>query len=151
MKRIILVLTIFTAIVAMSFAFTDEPPRFKNLKVLPKNINKEEIDSVMKSFTVALGVKCNFCHVFNQEQKAMDFPSDGNKHKEIARGMIKMTQKLNKKYFDIENTKSVHANLQVTCYTCHNGKPEPAKFPSLAQERPRQRQQQNTVDSTKLK
>ena len=51
------------AFVCMSFIVTNEEPRYKNLKVLPKNITKPQMDSVMKHFTVALGVKCNFCHV----------------------------------------------------------------------------------------
>ena len=65
MKKTSLIVLLLVAIVAMSFTFTSNPnpPRYANLKVLPKNTTKEQLDSVMKHFTAALGVKCNFCHV----------------------------------------------------------------------------------------
>lgn len=128
MKKIGIVTTCFAALVMMSFAITKDDRLYKNLKVMPKNTTKKQMDSVMRHFTAALGVKCNFCHVFNQEQKAMDFASDANEHKGIARDMMKLTNKLNKKYFDVKDSKRLTANLEVTCYTCHNGKAHPAKF-----------------------
>ena len=39
-----------------------EEHKYKNLKVLPKNISKEDLDKVMDGFKTALGVKCSFCH-----------------------------------------------------------------------------------------
>lgn len=129
MKKTVTIISCFIAFILMSFAITKDEPRYKNLKVLPKNITKQEMDSVMHHFTGSLGVKCNFCHVFNQEQKAMDFASDANEHKGIAREMMKMTAKLNKKYFDVKDSKNLTAKLQVTCFTCHNGKEEPGKNP----------------------
>ena len=104
MKRTLAITTCFIAFIMMSFAITEDEPRYKNLKVLPKNTNKQQMDSIMKSYTASLGVKCNFCHVFNQEQKAMDFASDANEHKDVARDMMRMTNKLNKKFFDINIT-----------------------------------------------
>ena len=128
MKRSFLVTLGLVVMVVVSSAFTKDEPRYKNLKVLPKNTNKQQLDSVMKHFTVALGVKCNFCHVYNQEQKSMDFASDGNHHKSVARDMMKMTAKINSKYFDVNKADRLEADLEVTCYTCHNGKAHPPKF-----------------------
>ncbi len=128
MKRIAIISACFATLFLMSFVITREERRYKNLKVLPKNITKKEMDSVMHHFTASLGVKCNFCHQFNAEQKAMDFASDANEHKDIARQMMKMTARLNKKYFDVKDSKHLDAKLEVTCYTCHNGKEEPKKF-----------------------
>lgn len=140
MKRILAITTCFIALVLMSFAVTDEEPRYKNLKVLPKNTNKQQMDSIMKSFSASLGVKCNFCHVFNQAQKSMDFASDANEHKGISRSMMTMTNKLNKKYFDIKDSKSITAKLEVTCYTCHNGKEHPGKKSPMPPQQPRAQQ-----------
>ncbi len=129
MKKTLFVITAFIGTVIMSLAFTKEnapPSRYKNLKVLPKNTTKEQMDSVMKHFSASLGVRCNYCHVFNQEQKAMDFASDGNKNKNIARDMWHMTAKLNKKYFDVKDSKDITARLEVSCYTCHHGAEHPA-------------------------
>lgn len=131
MKNTLVVSLSIMAFISMSFIISTEQPGYKNLKVLPKNINKEHMDSIMKSFTVALGVKCNFCHVrLNDEQKNWDFASDSNKHKNIARSMMRMTADINKKYFKVANSNAVTANLEVTCYTCHNGKAHPAKLPA---------------------
>jgi hypothetical protein len=114
--------------VMVSLAFTNDEPRYKNLKVLPKDTNKQQMDSVMKHFTASLNVKCNYCHTYNQEQKSMDFASDANHHKVVAREMMQMTNKINEKYFGVDKPERLEADLQVTCYTCHNGKAHPSTF-----------------------
>lgn len=136
MKKSALVVGLFTTLIAASFAFSPaEDAQYKNLKILPKNTTKAQMDVVMKHFTASLGVKCNFCHVFNQEQKAMDFASDANEHKGIARTMMKMTQRINKKYFDWHKDWTALQNkLEVTCYTCHGGKKEPSSWPQIPQQ-----------------
>jgi hypothetical protein len=126
MKRIAIITACFAALLLMSFAITKEERLYKNLKVLPKNTTKKEMDTIMRHFSQSLGVRCNFCHQFNQEQKAMDFASDANEHKGIARQMMKMTAKLNRKYFDVKDSKNPTTKLEVSCYTCHNGKAEPS-------------------------
>jgi hypothetical protein len=120
----------------MSFAVTKDEPTYKNLKVLPKNINKKQMDSVMHHFASSLGVKCNYCHQYNAEQKAMDFASDANEKKGVARNMLKMMQKLNKKYFNVNDSKDLTAKLEITCYSCHNGKANPATQPPPPPPRP---------------
>ena len=136
MKRILSVIVCFIALILMSFAVTKDEPTYKNLKVLPKNINKKQMDSVMHHFASSLGVKCNYCHQYNAEQKAMDFASDANEKKGVARDMLKMMQKLNKKYFDVNDSKNLTAKLEITCYSCHNGKANPATQPPPPPPRP---------------
>ena len=133
MKKILSVIACFVALVLMSFVITKDEPRYKNLKVLPKNTTKQQMDSVMHHFSSSLGVRCNYCHQFNAEQKSMDFASDANEHKGVAREMMKMTSKLNKKYFHINNSKDLTAKLEITCYSCHNGKAHPATQPPAPQ------------------
>ena len=136
MKRILSVIVCFIALILMSFAVTKDEPTYKNLKVLPKNINKKQMDSVMHHFASSLGVKCNYCHQYNAEQKAMDFASDANEKKGVARNMLKMMQKLNKKYFNVNDSKNLTAKLEITCYSCHNGKANPATQPPPPPPRP---------------
>jgi len=137
MKKSFLVTLLFGAMVVASLAFTADEPRYKNLKILPKNITKPQMDSVMHHFSASLGVKCNFCHQFNAETKTMDWASDANKHKLAARNMMKMTNKINKKYFEVSGKQSLDASLLVTCYTCHHGAEDPeVKAPHV--EGPRQ-------------
>ena len=100
MKRSILILAGIISFIAASLAFiTADAPKYKNLKVLKKDISKQELDSVMRFFTMSLGEKCNFCHVRNEAEKTMDFPSDANPNKNTARFMMRMAAKINKKYF----------------------------------------------------
>ncbi len=132
MRKSLLVTLGLAFLVTISVAFTaDKERRYKNLKVLPKDITKNEMDTIMKHFTMALGVKCNFCHTFNTEAKAMDFASDANKHKDMARNMMRMTKKINKKYFEFSSYSNIATSLTITCNTCHNGKAEPSSWPAL--------------------
>lgn len=100
MKKSLLVILSCIASVIIFQAFTTlyEPP-FKNLQILPKDISGHDLDSVMHHFTAALGVKCNFCHVRNEEAKQMDFASDDKPEKKIARKMMLMAIDINKNYF----------------------------------------------------
>lgn len=137
MKRSFLITLGLAAMVTVSLAFTKDDPVYKNLKILPKNITKHQMDSVMHHFSLSLGVRCNFCHMRNDSTKTWDFASDENKHKLIARSMMEMTTKINDKYFDVTGGKrSLDTRLMVTCYTCHHGANDPATIPPMP-ERPR--------------
>lgn len=105
----------FTALLLAVVAFGQQHPAPKNLKLLPAD---ENLIPTMRSFTVALGVKCDFCHVQG------DFASDDKHHKEIARHMITMARDINGKFPD--------GKTHVTCYTCHRGSTEPAMAPTEA-------------------
>lgn len=94
-----------------------------NLKVLPKNISEEKLTQVMRGFNAALGVKCGHCHAPKANgESGFDFASDANTNKDVARAMIKMTQKINKNYFNEPHLGVVQS---ISCETCHNGKAEP--------------------------
>ena len=113
-------------IVAVSLAFTSKDPGYKNLKVLPKDITAKQMDSVMHHFSIALNVGCDFCHVENKAKTDMDYASDDNKHKLIARDMMRMTDDINDKYFNYTGVKrDINTQLMVTCITCHNGQKMP--------------------------
>ena len=100
MKKSFLVILVCVISVILFQAFTtSKEPRYKNLQILPKDISRHELDSVMNHFTAALGVKCNFCHVRNEEAKQMDFASDAKPEKKVARKMMLMAIDLNKNYF----------------------------------------------------
>ncbi len=101
------------------------PARISNARVLPAEIGADRLRATMVGFARALGVRCQFCHVGQEGQplSTFDFASDARPHKEIARGMIRMAQRL--------NTELLPAVLgpaeqpRVTCYTCHRGSAEP--------------------------
>ncbi|MCW3463430.1 c-type cytochrome [Chitinophaga nivalis] len=97
-----------------------------NLKVLPKNIPHEELMTVMRGFNTALGVKCGFCHAQQKEDaKKLDFASDANPHKDVARDMMRMTRRINRKFFRESET------MTITCYSCHHGNETPKSKPDV--------------------
>ena len=108
---------------------------FRNLQVLPQNISRDELTMTMRRFNQALGVECNYCHVFRPAADGMpqpDFPSDEKREKDVARVMIRMTQRINEGYM----SKIPDAHVEVTCWTCHRGEAQPAIAPSLPPPRP---------------
>lgn len=126
LSKLLILSSISAMIIALS-AFNqptikEETPRPSNLKVLPKNISSEELTKVMQGFNAALGVKCNHCHAAKANgEKGLDFVSDANGNKDVARAMMKMTLKINKKYF---NEKHEGYIKNINCATCHNGNAE---------------------------
>ncbi len=129
MNKKFAVVLLLSATVVLGIAASQPPqeqPK-RNLKVLPKDISHEDLDKIMHGFNDALGVKCNFCHAGAQVDGRfkMDFASDEKPEKNAARGMWKMTGKINKKFFKF-NSGASDAVPPVTCMTCHNGKPHPS-------------------------
>ncbi|HET9825577.1 MAG TPA: c-type cytochrome [Chitinophagaceae bacterium] len=125
-NRKIVVTAAIVLFVAMGIAASRPPEeKFKNLKVLPKYISDRAIDKVMEEFSKALGVKCNFCHV-QIDSTNWDMASDQKAEKNIARKMIKMSNKINKGFFKAK-TKYGEENavLEIHCVTCHRGEPHP--------------------------
>jgi Photosynthetic reaction centre cytochrome C subunit len=105
-----------------------KPPKgnFKNLKVLPRDISREDLDKVMDEFKDALGVRCSFCHVRSKENpQEWDHASDAKPEKEVARKMMRMTKKINSKYFHFNKSVDADAVQAVSCKTCHRGSPHP--------------------------
>jgi nitrate/TMAO reductase-like tetraheme cytochrome c subunit len=98
-KSLLIILGCITSVILFqAFTFTHEP-YFKNLQILPKDISDHDLDSVMHHFSASLGVKCNFCHVVNEEAKKLDAASDDKPEKNIARKMMLMSIDINKNYF----------------------------------------------------
>jgi Photosynthetic reaction centre cytochrome C subunit len=101
--------------------------KFKNLKILPKDISPEALDKVMDNFKSALGVHCTFCHAPSKDtaNHHPDFASDEKPEKNIARKMMKMTKKINSKFFSYNKNEQGQFVPSVECMTCHHGKEHP--------------------------
>lgn len=130
LNKKLIVISSLAVVVISAVAFTNPPvqdPGFKNLQVLPKDINKDKLIAIMRGFNQALGVKCDFCHAPSKDttQKHPDFASDDKEEKGWARGMMKMTVKINEDFFQVKNAALGDSTLAVTCYTCHHGQPHP--------------------------
>jgi predicted metal-binding protein len=123
-KKLTILCFIVVLVVAGMAASKPPKPLYKNLKVLPRNTTHEEMEKIMNEFKVALGVKCNHCHAAQKDNpRRMDFASDEKPEKQVAREMMKMTARINKKYFHYKEAENT--TPPVSCITCHNGKAHP--------------------------
>jgi tetratricopeptide (TPR) repeat protein len=102
------------------------PDSFTNLKVLPKNIGRDELIATMRSFSLALGVRCTYCHV-GREGAPLDslkFAKDDKRTKRAARVMIEMVHHINHEHLaDVPDRPEPH--VVVKCETCHRGVAKP--------------------------
>lgn len=125
-KKLLIIAGLLVAMVGAQSFIPQHHEAPQNLKVLPQDISEEELHKVMREYSMALGVHCNYCHegkkIEGQERPKMDFASDKKEEKDIARNMMRMTADINKKYM----SKIQEGKLrEVTCVTCHNGRPHP--------------------------
>lgn len=127
LNRKFAVMAAMALVVTFAVAFTSAPKDGpKNLKVLPKDISPEALDKIMDQFEVDLGVKCNFCHAAAKDgSDNLDFVSDEKGEKGVARYMMKMTMRINKKFFEVKHPVIGDPALVVTCNTCHHGEAHP--------------------------
>ena len=105
-----------------------KPPSglYRNLKVLPKDISDQKLDSIMDSYNKALGIGCGFCHSpAKADPNNLDFAIDDNPMKENARKMMRMTIEINKTNFYYNKDERPEYLNVVTCRTCHRGEPFP--------------------------
>jgi hypothetical protein len=117
------IILLLVSLVTLVSAGLPSQNKYKNLKILPKDISKEALDKVMDHFKISLGVGCNYCHSRKAGTEDLEFESDKKSEKEIARKMMLMTNDINNKYFDF-NKKQTTIEA-VSCATCHRGEPRP--------------------------
>ena len=149
MKKIGILLATVLAITTFVSFTPGTRPDYKNLQILPKDISKHDLDSVMKHFSISLGVRCNYCHARTEDGTHLDFASDAKGEKKISRKMMLMAKSINDTYFNLPNAAATVSNSpytsgayssnsavnnsqnnqtqpqMVTCYTCHRGMEQP--------------------------
>jgi tetratricopeptide (TPR) repeat protein len=102
------------------------PDKFTNLKVLPKDISKQELQSTMRSFAFALGVRCEHCHVEKKApEKGFDYSADDKDAKKTARVMLQMVEAINRDYVGKIEKADKTPPIRVQCVTCHHGLTQP--------------------------
>lgn len=115
-----------------------DPDGFRNLHVLPADIERRALFDVMLQNQADLGLPrranegCLFCHVGSMDVPSgeWDWASDENPRKATARSMMAMVEEINGTYLaGIERT----TDQQVTCYTCHAGRTNPLPLVDVLQ------------------
>jgi hypothetical protein len=96
------------------------PDQYTNLQVLPKDITKGDIVTLMREMAGSLGVRCAYCHVGPDDLQGMNFATDEKAVKRTARVMMKMVEDINGRQLKgIETGRAETTRVQ--CVTCHRG------------------------------
>jgi tetratricopeptide (TPR) repeat protein len=105
----------------------EDEPEFKNLQVLPADIESNELWRLMRFELVGgLGVRCSYCHVGEEGAPLddYDFASDAKAPKRKAREMLRMVRAINETHLaGLEDR--AQPPVRVSCFTCHHGVTEP--------------------------
>lgn len=129
------------ALATSGVALAQIPQRFENLQVLPKDIPRDTLVSIMRGFTASLGVRCTFCHIEREGAAApggggggggglnLNFASDSLDNKKKAREMLRMTAGINTTLASLPARDNPPTD--VTCITCHRGANKPATIQSV--------------------
>jgi len=103
------------------------PDHFENLQVLPKDIPRDTLLAVMRTFAGSLGVRCGYCHVEQETAGApprINWASDDKPAKRNARVMMRMVSNINTEQLP-RLARRQTPPVNVTCVTCHRGLPVP--------------------------
>jgi hypothetical protein len=121
-------LFVLSLLALSSFAQQREQEKATNLKVLDTTLTHDQLIDIMGKYSSALGVECNFCHTRPAPgSREMDFASDSNKVKLVARSMIKMVNAINGTYIK-DLPASDAPKVTTDCVTCHHGQPVPRQI-----------------------
>jgi hypothetical protein len=129
------------------------PP--ENLLVLPKDLRRDSVVTIMRGFTAALGVRCEYCHTEREGGAPgggppaggppggsapgggfgggggggggppLNYALDNKDTKKTARVMLKMVDSINKIFLTTVPTRDNMSPINVTCVTCHRGVAKP--------------------------
>jgi len=112
--RIVSLLMMFCAA-----ASAQMPDKFTNLQFFPKDISRQELMGIMRTFSFSVGVRCTSCHEAKPDGST-DFATDSKDMKKTARLMLQMVQNLNHDYIG-----KLAGSPRVECATCHYGLSNP--------------------------
>jgi len=120
------------AVLVFSTSSGQETTEYKNLKVLDKDISREDLGFAMLQNLQGLGLPrrqregCLFCHVGSMDTPVgeWEFDSDEKETKKKARVMMRMVKDINANYLATLDGR-IDDNFRVTCATCHAGRTDP--------------------------
>ena len=121
-------------LVALSGSLTAQAPgkwppdSLINVKVIPRTTPVPNVVGIMRNFTSALGVRCQFCHMGEEglPLAQFDFAKDEKRTKLVARQMLQMVAEINRRVDTLPPfPDSGRARVEVTCATCHRGVSRP--------------------------
>jgi len=126
---------IFSTLFLSTSSRAQIPDEFTNLQVLDKKISKGELISIMRGFSGALNVRCNYCHIGGNGQSldGVEFEKDDKQAKKSARMMMSMVSSINRDFVSkLKGTSNT--GMEVACITCHRGQTHPRQIEDVLME-----------------
>ena len=123
---VVVTMGMWTAVLAAD-ASAQIPQELENLQFFPQDITRDSVIEVMRGFSFALGVRCQYCHVGGDgvSFEGVEFASDDDPDKRKTRFMLRMVETLNNSLLPMMADRDVPAS-EITCKSCHRGRPKPA-------------------------
>jgi hypothetical protein len=125
MHRVVLAALLFAT--AVGTAGAQMPERFENLQYFPKDIPRDSLIQQMRTFSLTIGVRCQYCHVGGDgiSFAGVNFASDEKPAKRKARYMLRMRDSINNVLLAALPDRR-DPPVVVACVTCHRGLAVPA-------------------------
>ena len=112
-----------------------QPPQ--NLQYFPKDTRRADLLPIMRGFTQALGVRCEYCHAEREGATAppggnppLNYALDTKSEKVKARFMLRMVDSINNKLLAALPDRDTPAT-SVACVTCHRGLSKPTTIEAV--------------------
>ena len=120
--------SLYSALALVGFAAMSRPAaaqipdKFENLQYFPKDIKRDSLVNIMRGFSFALGVRCQFCHAGGDgvSFEGVNFAADDKVTKRNARYMLRMVDSLNRFAFAALPERQ-NPPVKLECTTCHRG------------------------------
>jgi len=112
---------VISVLAAPADAQTAQAPwKAENLQYFPKDISRERLTQRMREFSLALGVRCQYCHAGGNgiSFEGVSFASDEKPAKGKARAMLRMVEQLNTSILP-QLPSRAEPRVDVDCATCH--------------------------------
>lgn len=110
------------------------PEKFENLQHFPRDITRDSLVQVMRGFSFALGVRCEYCHVPRDTAGPpglnLNYGADDRLAKRRARFMLGMVDSINGHLLPAL-PQPRRTPIVVSCVTCHRGLAVPATLADI--------------------
>jgi hypothetical protein len=109
-------------VVLLVLLLQQAPWKPENLQYFPKDISRQALTQRMREFSLALGVRCQYCHAGGNgiSFDGVSFPSDEKPAKGKARAMLRMVDQINTTLL-AQLPSRAEPKITVDCATCHRG------------------------------
>lgn len=128
-RRMVRVAAVFAVTGALAIAdpVVGQDQGLENLQFFPEDLARDSLIQVMRGFSFALGVRCQYCHIGGDgvSFEGVDFASDEDPDKRKARFMLRIVETLNHSMLPLLADRDTPSS-EIGCKTCHRGSPKPA-------------------------